>query len=352
MKVFLESHNINNKAGGLGTFNFHLIKSLSNLNLFNLKITINAKHPVELKDIFGNTFNYKKYTSLERHFIFRNKGKFDVWHSLNQNTKVEPFFKPKKYILTIHDVNFVEEISSDMSHKVNKNFIKKLNRADIITYISEFAKSQTHQYFKVPNVPEVIIYNGNPCQDIIEDNSFRPDFSIDKPFFYSIGDFIPRKNFMALVKMMQNIDNYVLIISGNNEKEYGQEIKQFIVENALQNKIYLTGKVADDAKQYYLKNCTAFLFPSIREGFGLPPIEAMMFDKPVFLSKLTSLPEIGGDAAFYWDNFDSIYMRDFLFESLTDFDTNPNKYLEKIRTRARYFSWEKAALQYLELYKK
>ena len=53
MKVFLESHNINNKAGGLGTFNFHLIKSLSNLNLFNLKITINAKHPVELKDIFG-----------------------------------------------------------------------------------------------------------------------------------------------------------------------------------------------------------------------------------------------------------------------------------------------------------
>ena len=116
MKVFLESHNINNKAGGLGTFNFHLIKSLSNLNLFNLKITINAKHPVELKDIFGNTFNYKKYTSLERHFIFRNKGKFDVWHSLNQNTKVEPFFKPKKYILTIHDVNFVEEISYDMSH--------------------------------------------------------------------------------------------------------------------------------------------------------------------------------------------------------------------------------------------
>jgi glycosyltransferase involved in cell wall biosynthesis len=352
MKVFLESHNINNKAGGLGTFNFQLIKSLSKLNLFNLKITLNAKHPSELKDVFGNVFIYKKYTSFERHLIFRNKGKYDVWHSLNQNTKVEPFFKPKKYILTIHDVNFVEEISSDMTHKVNKNFIKKLNRADIITYISEFAKYQTHLYFKVPNVPEVIIYNGNPCEEIIEDNPYKSDFIIDKPFLYSIGDFIPRKNFLALVKMMQNIDNFILIISGNNEKEYGQEIKKYIVENDLQKKIILTGKVADAAKQYYLKNCTAFLFPSIREGFGLPPIEAMMFDKPVFLSKLTSLPEIGGDAAFYWDNFDPIYMRDFLFESLSDFNTNPKKYLDKIRARARFFSWEKAANQYLELYKK
>jgi glycosyltransferase involved in cell wall biosynthesis len=352
MKVFLESHNINNKAGGLGTFNFQLIKALASINLTNLKVTLNAKRPNDLKYVFGNVFSYAKYTSLERHFLFRKKGRYDVWHSLNQNTKVEPFFKPKKYILTIHDVNFVEEISTDMNHKVNKNFIKKLNRADVITYISEFAKAQTHQYFKVPNVPEFIIYNGNPCDDIIVDNPFKSDYNIDKPFLYSIGDFIPRKNFMALVKMMQNIDNYVLIISGNNEKEYGREVKQYIVENELQKKIFLTGKVSDAAKQYYLKNCSAFLFPSIREGFGLPPIEAMMFDKPVFLSKLTSLPEIGGDAAFYWDNFDPIYMRDFLFESLSDFNTNPKKYLEKIRARARYFSWEKAAIQYLELYKK
>jgi glycosyltransferase involved in cell wall biosynthesis len=351
MKVFLESHNINNKAGGLGTFNFQLIKALAFMDLSDLKITLNAKRPNDLKNVFGNAFSYVKYTSLERHFLFRKKGRYDVWHSLNQNTKVEPFFKPKKYILTIHDVNFVEEISSDMNHKVNKNFIRKLNRADVITYISEFAKAQTHQYFKVPNVPEVIIYNGNPCEDIIENNTFQPDFKINKPFFYSIGDFIPRKNFISLVKMMQHIDDYVLILSGNNDKEYGHEIQQYIADHNLQEKVILTGKVSDDAKQYYMQNCTAFLFPSIREGFGLPPIEAMMFDKPVFLSNLTSLPEIGGNAAFYWDNFDPIYMKEFVYKSLADFNANPNNYLDKIRARARFFTWEKAAKQYLELYK-
>lgn len=350
MNVFLESHNINNKAGGLGTFNYQLIKALSKLETQNLDITLNAKHPEILKKEFGNTFNYSKYSSLERHFIFRKKKKYDIWHSLNQNTKVEPFFKPNKYILTVHDVNFVEEVSSNMNHKANKKFIAKLKRADVITYISEFAKKQTHQYFDVPNIPEYIIYNGNPSETKIENNTFKPSFELNKPFFYSIGDFIPRKNFLSIVKMMEKIEGYVLILSGNNDKEYGREIESYITANKLNNKVILTGKVSDEAKQYYMQNCTAFLFPSIREGFGLPPIEAMKFDKPVFLSNLTSLPEIGGDAAFYWDNFDPNYMKDFLFSNLEAFNTNKPFYLEKIRTRASFFSWEKAAKEYLELY--
>jgi len=351
MRIFLESHNIKNKAGGLGTFNFQLINAMRKLDLKGLDITLNAQYPKKLKEEFGSVFRYSKYKSLERYFIFRKKRQYDVWHSLNQNTKVEPFYKPKKYILTIHDVNFVEEVSKNMNHKVNKRFISKLNRADVITYISEFAKKQTHQYFNVPNVPEYVIYNGNPCEEIISDNKFTPDFEISKPFLYSLGDFIPRKNFLSLVKMMKYVDDYILIISGNNNKEYGEEIKQFIQKNKLESKVVLTGIVDDAAKQYYLKNCTAFLFPSIREGFGLPPIEAMMFEKPVFLSKLTSLPEIGGDAAFYWDKFDAKYMKDFLYESLEEFNKNPDFYIKKITERANYFTWEKAAKQYLELYK-
>ena len=350
MNIFLESHNINNKAGGLGTFNYQLIKALSKLDLKSIAITLNAKHPEHLKEEFGKTFQYAKYKSLERYPLFRKKTKYDVWHSLNQNTKVEPFFKPNKYILTIHDVNFVEEIASDMNHEVNKRFIAKLNRADVITYISEFAKQQTHEYFDVPNVPEHIIYNGNPSETILENNTFQPDFELKQPFFYSIGDFIPRKNFLSLVKMMANIDEYLLILSGNNDKEYGREIEKYIKENNLENRVILTGKVSEEAKQFYLKNCTAFLFPSIREGFGLPPIEAMQFDKPVFLSTLTSLPEIGGDAAFYWENFDPIYMKEFLYSNLETFSKNREFYVDKIRQRAHFFSWEKAAKLYLELY--
>ncbi|HEU4496576.1 MAG TPA: glycosyltransferase family 1 protein [Flavobacterium sp.] len=349
--VFLESHNLKNRAGGLGTFNYELIKALSKKPAEDLDIYLNAKYPEQLYKEFGGRFKYQKYRSLHRHSPFRLKKKYGVWHSMNQNTKVEPFYSPRKYILTIHDVNFVEEDSPDMGHRINRLFMKKLERADMIAYISNFAREQAHRYFKIPDVEERVIYNGNPITDFLNLDNFIPNVPADKPFFYSLGDFIERKNFISIIRMMKEIPDFNLIISGNNDKEYGAEVKRFIAENHLENKVFLTGKVDDAGKQFYMKNCTAFLFPSIREGFGLPPIEAMRFGKPVFLSDKTSLPEIGGDAAFYWEDFDPAYMKDTVFEKLSYFESNKAVHTEKLLERSLFFSWEKAASEYLECYR-
>lgn len=350
--VFLESHNLKNRAGGLGTFNYELIKAIFEEDINDLQITLNIKDVEKLKAEFGSIFQYKKYTSLQRHALFRPRNKCDIWHSLNQNTKIEPLHKPKKaYILTVHDVNFAEEQATDSNHKANRLFRDKLKRADAITYISEFAKKQTHQYFDVPNVIETVIYNGNPIRELIMDNDFVPNVSMDKPFFFSLGDFIERKNFISIVKMMEKIEDFNLIIAGNNDKAYGDEVRNLIAENKLGDRVFLTGKIDEKAKQFYLKNCVAFLFPSIREGFGLPPIEAMRFEKPVFLSNKTSLPEIGGDAAFYWEDFDPTYMKDFVFEKLNYFENNEALHKQRLLERSLYFDWKKAASEYLALYR-
>lgn len=347
--VFLETHNLKNKATGLGTFNYELIKGLSQLEINDLELTLNIKDPASLKSEFGNKFKYNKYSNLTRHSIFRTRKKYDLWHSVNQNTKIEPYHL-NKYVLTVHDVNFVEEISSDMSHKSNKLFIEKLQRSTAITYISEFAKKQTHQYFNVPNVPEYVIYNGNPISTILDTSNFSSTFPVDKPFLYSIGDFLERKNFLAVVKMMQHLPEYNLIISGNNNKAYGSEIAKFITDNKLQNRVFLTGKVDDIAKQFYLSKCHAFVFPSIREGFGLPPIEAMHFGKPIFLSNKTSLPEIGGEHSYYWNNFDAEDMKDKLLEGLNHFYSNKNEMESIMKKRAASFDWKVAAAEYLDVY--
>lgn len=349
--VFLETHNIKNRASGLGTFNYELIKGLYQLELKNIDLTLNTWNPESLESEFGEKFKYNKYTHWSRHAIFRKRKKYDLWHSVNQNIKVEPYYA-NNYLLTIHDVNFVEEISSDLNHKINKLFIQKLKRATAITYISEFAKKQTHQYFDVPNIPEYIIYNGNPISNLLDTSSYITEIPMDKPFFYSIGDFQERKNFISIVNMMKIIKDYNLIISGNNDKEYGQVIKKMIIDNNLENQVFLTGKVDELGKQFFMKNCSAFFFPSIREGFGLPPIEAMRFGKPVFLSDKTSLPEIGGDAAYYWNDFDADYMKNIVFEGLNNYENNKQICEQKIIERALFFDWKKAAGEYLDVYNK
>jgi glycosyltransferase involved in cell wall biosynthesis len=349
--VFLETHNLNNKATGLGTFNYELIKGFSQIEREDFELTLNSRNPWGISKDFGNTFKYHHYINLSRHYPFRNRKKYDLWHSVNQNTKVEPYHDIN-YLLTVHDVNFVEEISSDMSNRINKLFKKKLERANAITYISEYAKKQTHQFFDIPDIPEYIIHNGNPISSRLDISNFKQEYSANKPFFYCIGDFLERKNFLSIVKMMEHIDDYNLIISGNNSKPYGKIIERYLREYKLQNKVFLTGKVDNIAKQYYLSKCQAFLFPSIREGFGLPPIEAMAFGKPVFLSNLTSLPEIGGENSYYWENFDPEYMKKILLDGLHHFETNKTEMEQLMRTRAASFDWKIAATQYFEVYKK
>tara|TARA_R110002073_G_scaffold126764_4_gene271807 strand:- start:13666 stop:14742 length:1077 start_codon:yes stop_codon:yes gene_type:complete len=349
--IFLESHNIKNMHFGFGQFNYHLIKGLHHANITDFKMTLHAKEIQPLKEEFGNYFNYKKYVSIRRYPLFQIRKKFDIWHSLNQNIKIEPYYNIP-YVLTVHDVNFIEEVSNDLNHEVNIRFQKKLNRCSAITYISEYAKKSTHLHFKVPNVPEYVIHNGNPILKITIPENYSPIITSSKPFLFSIGEFTERKNFNSLVKMLEFLPDYNLILSGNNSTEYANNtLKKTIKKMGFEKRVIITGKITDIDKQYYLKNCTAFVFPSLREGFGIPPIEAMRFGKPVFLSNSTSLPEIGGENAFYWNDYEPNYMADVLKKGLNIFEKDRVNLSKKNIVHAKSFNWDKAAKQYIEVYK-
>ena len=152
--------------------------------------------------------------------------------------------------------------------------------------------------------------------------------------------------------MLVNLPEYDLVLSGKNETEYGKtKLAETISKLKLENRVHITGKVSDTDKQYYLKNCTAFVFPSLREGFGIPPIEAMRFGKPVFMSNNTSLPEIGGNHAFYWDNYNPDDMAKVVKEGLQKFNTNNVELSKAYETHAKSFDWKKAASEYLEVYR-
>jgi glycosyltransferase involved in cell wall biosynthesis len=90
------------------------------------------------------------------------------------------------------------------------------------------------------------------------------------------------------------------------------------------------------------------MFPSLTEGFGLPALEAMYFGRPVFLSNLTSLPEIGGEEAFYWHDFEPASMKRCVEQGLANFDAQAGA---RVRARALSFSWDRCTDEYLALYR-
>lgn len=124
-------------------------------------------------------------------------------------------------------------------------------------------------------------------------DSFRN--ALPGEFMLHLSNLQVNKNVDLLVDMMGLLPERHLVIAGNWKRR--PELKARV--DAMAN-VTALDRVSEDEKWWLYRNCQAFLFPSACEGFGMPPIEAMKSGKPVFLSTLTSLPEVGGPDAFYW----------------------------------------------------
>lgn len=347
--IFIESHHLKNPYFGFGQFNYHLLSALANQDISDLDISLNVADKAKWKKAFGTAYNYKQYRSITRYAFARNRKKYDLWHSLNQNTKIEPY-SHLPYLLTVHNILHIKNPDSYMEEKNHKRFQEKLSRSHAITYISQYAKQSTHDFFTVPEVPEYVIYNGNPISQITLSPDYRPTQTIEDPFLFSIGQFTARKNFKSLINMLEYLPEFKLVIAGKNTTQEAQEIKSLIASKNLSHRVLLPGIISEEDKQWFYKNCEAFVFPSLREGFGLPVIEAMRFGKAVFTSNNTSLPEIGGNIARYWDHYDARYMAKLVREGLQE-TQNDTHYSKNAMARAASFNWDEAATQYLHVYR-
>ncbi|MCK0131570.1 glycosyltransferase family 4 protein [Flavobacteriaceae bacterium F08102] len=352
--IFLETHNINNLHSGFGQFNFNLAKALSKETEFlnEHEIILNCNNN-QVKQELNGAVSFNKYRPITRYPLFRVRKKFDLWHSVNQNTKIEPASKKMPYLLTIHDVNFLEETSGkQLDFRINQ-FKSKIKRSSALVYISEFAKQNTHAHFDIPNIPEYVIYNGNNFNNILAKDSVitHTKHLPKKPFIFSIGQVVEKKNFHTLIEMLRFLKDIILVIAGGLKTAYAQFLKEKIHCYKLENRVVLLGNIAESDKIYYYKNCLAFAFPSLREGFGLPVLEAMTFGKPVFLSNRTSLPEIGGSHSFYWDNFDAEEMATVFEKGMSTFEDNKAAFKSAYIQRSQQFTWEKAAKAYIKVYK-
>lgn len=311
-------------------------------SLFDIYLLV----PPSFVGAFGNEVRYIKYKWWMR-YLPQTFPYFDVWHSTDQRVRFVPYSNKTKYILTIHDFNYEYE-KKGLAKKLFRRKMQRLaDRANQIVCISNFTKSEAQRYLNVKSDNIDVILNGVEFFD--EKMAKKPSFIKDEaPYFFAIGEVREKKNFHVLLDMMKLMPEKMLYIAGNQPTDYASKIQKKIHDEQITN-VRLVGKVSDGERIWLYKNCEAFVFPSLFEGFGLPIIEAMQFGKPVFSSQETSLKEIGGDYAFFWNNFSPEYMKSVLENGLQRFSLDKT-FAEKSKQYAFTFSYEKNLSNYLKLY--
>lgn len=205
----------------------------------------------------------------------------------------------------------------DITYKVNPQFIVtkhlKLTRLwNLLQYyvgskkslhvftVSEFSKTQISDVYKIPKEKITVAYNGwQHFNTKITSSDSLEKFPMlsEKEYYFSLATMAKNKNFAWIVESAKNNPEEVYAVAGNIDiKKLGNSVGTVLPKN-----MFCLGYVSDNDAKILMKHCKAFLFPSLYEGFGIPPLEAMAMGATVVCSNAACLPEIFGDSVYYID---------------------------------------------------
>lgn len=258
-----------------------------------------------------------------------------------------PLFSPVRQITTVHDL-------LPLAHPKLFAGLKKQAYARIffqaaawksekIICVSEFTASELRRFTGCSTSKIRVIPNG------VDDRWFEsqpPPESTKKPYFLFIGNVKPHKNLRRLVEAYGRIEREVaerLIIVGKREGFITGDNEVGNLASELGERVEFTGWLEDGCVRSLVAGATALVFPSIYEGFGLPPLEAMAAGCPVLVARAGSLPEVCGEAAIYFDPFNVDELADTLWEFSKLGCREKSTIQERGRAHAAKFSWDRTA---------
>jgi glycosyltransferase involved in cell wall biosynthesis len=304
--------------------------------------------------IFGDTVDYVEAWWLRKLWI---SGQFDVWHCLHQNSAYLPRTGQGKLMLTIYDLNFLERVDYSDAKKARKlaTLQRKINRASLLTAGSGFTGQVVREHLHIPaSLPFPVVHTGVAVDPAKTPDQLPADSPIrhftESPFLFFVGVIHPKKNVHTLLPLLEAFPDYRLVLAGPDGHPYAGHVREQARKLGVADRLLMPGPVDESTKLWLYAHCEAFLFPSLSEGFGLPVAEAMTFGKPVFISNLTSLPDVGGKEAYYFDSFEPESMAKVLHDGLHDFGQNPLRQ-QRMQKRATGFSWPLVAGEYWKLYR-
>lgn len=317
MNIGFEAKRVFHNKTGLGNYSRDLIRLLSQYSPENNYFLYNPK-PSDA-NLFEanntNVFEKKPSSSFYTKFynLWRQKGVVKdltkdgvtIFHGLSGEIPRGLSAKNIKSVVTIHDLIFVRypHLYSFFDRKIHfYKFKKAAQQADLVIAISEQTKNDIVEFLKIDASKIKVIYQG--CHSVFKkdfsDDEYKEvitKFNLPKQFILNVGTIETRKNILLAVKAIKNIDTCLVIVG--KETAYTNEIKNYISEHHLENKvIFLKGLSLQELAILY-KLAKVFVYPSLYEGFGIPIIEALYSKTPVITTRGGVFPEAGGPNSVY-----------------------------------------------------
>jgi len=348
---------------GIGTYSTALVKEFCKKSLpFKIHLLVNhSDELVKKASRFGLPIIQTSAAvfSLPEQLLFPKllrQEKCQLFHSPHF---VFPIRGPFKKIITLHDLTpLIFPKYFPIQARIYMRFLIKQSikkTAHIIT-ISEHTKLDLLKRFSCPPEKISVIKNGFGQTFNKRDNSIRKSdllksFGINKNYFLYAGNLKPHKNIIPLIRAFSMIDSAHQLVLAGAGGAYEKEIRKVIKSLKLDKRVILTGFLENENLQLIYNSALSFIFPSLHEGFGLPPLEAMQTGLPVISSNSSSLPEVIGNAGLLINPQNIDALADAM-RTIAENKKLRTELITKGYQQIKKFSWEKCADQVLLLYEK
>lgn len=354
------------RGTGIGTYTYELINFLGKTpNNFNYyvhlpeNITFPSYNNIEYISTIENTKNnFWDEVKIPNNIDNLN---LDLYH-IPQNGIGLPINKDCSYIITLHDIipcKLPETVSNKFLSIFNKYIPKIISNSKAIITVSEFSKkdiSKTFNYnpeniFVTPLASENIY---RPLDKNLSKQLIKENYGINDDFILYVGGFSPRKNILGIIEAFSLFkENYKknikLVIAGM--KGFSYEIyKNKVNELSLDNSVIFPGFISMEFMPYLYNACELFVYPSLYEGFGLPPIEAMSCGVPVIASNITSIPEVVGNSAMLINPRDIVELSQAMLEILNNIELK-NTLISLGLKRSSQLTWQNTVKNTIDAYK-
>ncbi len=351
---------------GIGTYIRNLLRQLARLDRETEFVLFCRPEDREALSAVGE--NFRAVTETSRNYsvaeqiripLALRRERVTLFHAPHY---VLPPLVSCRSVVTIHDcihLMFPQYLPNRFAYRYARTSIAlAARRATRVLTVSESSKRDILRFVDAPADKIDVIYNAYDERFGVEPGEedvvrVRERYQLHDEFVLYAGNVKPHKNLERLIDAFhivrkRGLAHLKLVLIGDEISKYAA-LRRAVHQHQLHKYVRFLGYLPEETLAVMYRLAGVFVFPSLYEGFGLPPLEAMASGTPVVTSNLSSLPEVAGDAAILVDPYDPVAIADGIFHVLTD-ETLRCDLRRKGLVRAHQFSWEQSVRRVREIY--